>query len=322
LALSIKNYDLKLHETQDTHDEAHWNRLEGYVTFVADMCTALNEDAKTHRFDAMQFLEQQNSTNNVQSSNFYQAARAERDKIIELGEKNTYVDRHNLIKNDITDFNQLQQQVRNEKQIHAHLNSLIDKKPKDVKRDLIEFLTQHEYIDLGLMMKHVENDKYDFLKEPHSVINVAKAIKGIKPRADQLDSAVDVVSLHNLKKEISQDTRLSDKEKKNLNTVVSYICDQTKYISNKERQNLSVKDYLDKHHFTSPEAFKIYAQDVLKSKIEKILGTVTLETPEMVEWQLGDTRTMPYEHVEKEGAEKCLNLALDMLENAGAIPDI
>jgi len=61
---------------------------------------------------------------------------------------------------------------------------------------------------------------------------------------------------------------------------------------------------------------------VLKSKIEKILGTVTLETPEMVEWQLGDTRTMPYEHVEKEGAEKCLNLALDMLENAGAIPDI
>jgi hypothetical protein len=69
--------------------------------------------------------------------------------------------------------------------------------------------------------------------------------------------------------------------------IVDYVCDQTKYISNEERKNLSVKDYLDKHHFTSPEAFRMYASDVLKTKMEKILGSSEYSTPEMIEWQLG-----------------------------------
>jgi hypothetical protein len=61
---------------------------------------------------------------------------------------------------------------------------------------------------------------------------------------------------------------------------------------------LSVKDYLDHHHFSSPEAFSVYATDVLKTKMEKILGKNELQTPDMIEWQLGATRTMPYEHVD------------------------
>lgn len=79
------------------------------------------------------------------------------------------------------------------------MNKLIDSKPKEVKHDLIQFLTQHEYIDLNLMAHHVERDNFDFIKEPHSVINVSKAVKGVKPQFEQMDSAVDVVSLHNLK---------------------------------------------------------------------------------------------------------------------------
>lgn len=49
------------------------------------------------------------------------------------------------------------------------------------------------------MARHVELDNFAFIKEPHSVINVAKAVKGVKPQFEQMDSAVDVVSLHNLK---------------------------------------------------------------------------------------------------------------------------
>lgn len=115
---------------------------------------------------------------------------------------------------------------------------------------------------------------------------------------DSLDASVDVVSLHNLKQQVQQDTRLNKNQKQSMKVIIDYICDQTKYISNAERKNLSVKDYLDHHHITSPEAFSIYSTDVLKTKMEKILGKVDLSTPEMIEWQLGDTRTMPYEHVD------------------------
>jgi hypothetical protein len=107
LAESIKKYDLQLETTQTTGDSRHWESLQGYVTFVADMCNALEETTKTHRFDAMEFLETQNSKNQVQQSNFYQAARAEREKFIERDDKNNFVDRHTLIKTQIRDFNQL-----------------------------------------------------------------------------------------------------------------------------------------------------------------------------------------------------------------------
>lgn len=101
--------------------------------------------------------------------------------------------------------------------------------------------------------------------------------------------------------------------------IIDYICDQTKYISNEERKNLSVKDYLDHHHFTSPEAYRLYASDVLKSKLESILGTVDLKQPEMIEWQLGDTRTMPYEHIDKSGGSRVLNDAI-LMEELGRMP--
>ena len=105
--------------------------MQEYVTFVSDMCNAIENTAKTHRFDGMAFLETQNAKNTTQQSNFYTAARTEREKHINFENKKTVVDRHSLIKAQIRDFNQLQELTKSEKQIQAHLNKLIESKPTD-----------------------------------------------------------------------------------------------------------------------------------------------------------------------------------------------
>lgn len=71
LAESIKKYKLKLWTTQNTHNRAHWDSVEQYVEFVSDIANAVENTTKTHRFDAMKFLETQHSKNKVQQSNFY-----------------------------------------------------------------------------------------------------------------------------------------------------------------------------------------------------------------------------------------------------------
>ena len=202
--------------------------------------------------------------------------------------------------------------TKSTRQLKDYLNKLIQSKPTERRHSLIEFLSQHEYVDLELMTEHVEKDEYDFLSKPHSVINVPKAVRSAKQHLDSFDSSVDVVSLHQLKQSIKHDSRLKHTEKNNLRMVVDYICDQTKYISNDERKNLSVRDYLDQHHFTSPETYRLYASDVLKTKLERILGQSHEERPEMIEWQLGETRTMPYDHVDKTRGSRVMSDAILM----------
>ena len=50
---------------------------------------------------------------------------------------------------------------------------------------------------------------------------------------------------------------------------------------------------MEKYHFNSPEAYALYASDLLKTQLEKRLGEFDTETPDVMDWQLGQTRTHP-----------------------------
>ena len=75
------------------------------------------------------------------------------------------------------------------------------------------------------MAHKIEQNEMSFLGAAHQVINVEKAIKKNKPMFDNMDASVDVVSLHNLKQQISKDNRFNKAEKQNLKVIVDYICD-------------------------------------------------------------------------------------------------
>ncbi len=59
-----------------------------------------------HTFDAVSFMEQQNSGKEQQES-FYLTARAERDRLRQTESELSVADRHSIIKQQIKDFNQL-----------------------------------------------------------------------------------------------------------------------------------------------------------------------------------------------------------------------
>jgi len=81
------------------------------------------------------------------------------------------------------------------------------------------------------------------------------AIKEAKKSITRLDSKIDVVSLMNLKQQIVKDVLLKKSDRKNLGIILDYVMEQTKYMFNEDRKNLTVKDYIEKFHFNSHDAY-------------------------------------------------------------------
>lgn len=77
--------------------------------------------------------------------------------------------------------------------------------------------------------------------------------------------------------------------------MINHVSDQAKYMSNADRKELKLSDFMHKHTFTSPAAFETFATSLLRDKIERMLGKA--EKTDAVEWQVSDVRTMPAEHL-------------------------
>lgn len=86
--------------------------------------------------------------------------------------------------------------------------------------------------------------------------------------------------------------------KRNLAALIDSVQDQTQNISNADRKEISVKDYLQRYHFQSPDAYNLYATDLLKSSIKRSLGKIETQAPDVVDWQIAQSRTHPSEHTD------------------------
>lgn len=153
-------------------------------------------------------------------------------------------------------------------------------------------------------------------------MNVQKVLKIAKRKLVELDSAVDVLSLHQLKTQIQLSGSLETQDKLNLANIVDYVMDQTKYLSNEERKGLSVKDYLEKHHFTSHEAFQVYSSDLLKQKLDKMLGKAPEYSEDPIDWQVGKNRTMPSEHKINDSVEDVMARTVEKVHRTMMVSEI
>lgn len=66
-----------------------------------------------------------------------------------------------------------------------------------------------------------------------------------------------MVSLSQLESMIESDEKIKSANKKHFGILIDYIKDQTKYISNADRKNISVGDYLNKYSFTSQNSYNL-----------------------------------------------------------------
>jgi len=68
-----------------------------------------------------------------------------------------------------------------------------------------------------------------------------------------------------------------------------------------------LKNYLEKHHFSSHAAYQQYADDLLQHKINLMLGKVPEDSSERINWQVDNLRTMPSEHIINESVDSVLH---------------
>lgn len=59
---------------------------------------------------------------------------------------------------------------------------------------------------------------------------------------------------------------MDEASKKQINLLLNYINDQTKYITNADRKNISVGDYINKYSCASTEQFKLLKSTLVEDQ--------------------------------------------------------
>lgn len=85
-------------------DQNHWSDLAIYSKFVTDLASGLEKATEFKTFDAISFIEKLN-TRDTDGSIFYAEAVYQRNLQRDLRKAQLIADRHNIIKDQISDFN-------------------------------------------------------------------------------------------------------------------------------------------------------------------------------------------------------------------------
>jgi hypothetical protein len=87
--------------------------------------------------------------------------------------------------------------------------------------------------------------------------------------------SLDVVSIAEVKaivREAERSSRFSDDISGQMKSLLDHVDDQLSYISNERRQQLTLGEFMNHHHYLSNGSFKQYSNDLLRNQIENALG--------------------------------------------------
>jgi len=117
---------------------------------------------------------------------------------------------------------------------------------------------------------------------------------------------------------VNESSTFSDEVKAQVNSVIDHVDQQTKYISNKERSEINLTDFLQTRHYTASDAYENYTSDILRNKLKNVIG----QAPEKadVDWEFLSNRTNPKEHADPM-SEAELSQYIDDVEAGVVDPD-
>lgn len=77
--------------------------------------------------------------------------------------------------------------------------------------------------------------------------------------------------------------------------VLEYVNDSLKFVPHSRRKDISLGEFMKRHHFLNSSSLFDFGSDILRNKIEETLGkTLDLESAEVIDWEFAGTRTHPY----------------------------
>jgi len=82
--------------------------------------------------------------------------------------------------------------------------------------------------------------------------------------------------------------------------VIEHVEDQLQYVSHERRQEISLGEFMTRHHYLNGTSLREYSNELLRGQIEKALGRAesTVESAAAVDWNLSGVLTHPASHAE------------------------
>ena len=82
-------------------------------------------------------------------------------------------------------------------------------------------------------------------------------------------------------------------------SVLEHVEDQMKYVSHERRSQLTLGEFMTRHHYLNASTMKQYSSDLLRNQVEGALGRgeTLAESTAAVDWELGGVRTHPASHL-------------------------
>jgi hypothetical protein len=96
----------------------------------------------------------------------------------------------------------------------------------------------------------------------------------------------------------SKDSSLHPLEKSEIQAIFEHIQNQLSCLSNQERKDMTVDNFIFNNHFSDSSSYNDYSSQLLKKKIESVIGDSSRPDfqNDIVDWELGETRTNPSDH--------------------------
>ena len=176
----------------------------------------------------------------------------------------------------------ISQQASEMLSLQTEIFNLAQRAPMNVQENINQLLkSDQKYLDLKAMKGFLENSNFEQEFTPSKFVDLPRLLRDVQTgdalstfMGNYKDSKLDVVSLTQTKilvkqasKELPQAQVLSQ-----VIPVLEHIEDQLKFIDNERRSEISLGDFLAKHHYLNLNSLKAFSNDLLKNQIENALG--------------------------------------------------
>lgn len=232
------------------------------------------------------------------------------------------------MRKEIDSFGALQKRVEDQARLGLECLRLAKFAPLETRERVERLLaSKSKYLDLRALSRQLARRDYAQELDPKDFIDRERLLRDIHEgsalkefMAKYQEASLDVVSLAEIRSLIDA-ARPSEAFGSDLiaqiKAVLEHVDDQMRYVSHDRRSQISLGEFMTRHHYLNASSFQHYSSDLLRSQIESTLGRAETqaEAAAAVDWELAGVRSPPQSpFAESSGPEESKRLQAQIRE--------
>lgn len=165
-------------------------------------------------------------------------------------------------------------------------------------------------MDLNALKNHLAKGDYSQELDPKNFINKNLLLKDVQQgkaleefMTQYKDSKVDVISVAEIRSMLEAAVPTQDVDTQLLSqikSVIEHVDEQLQYVSHERRQEITLGEFMTRHHYLNGTSLREYSNELLRGQIEQALGRAesTEDSAAAVDWNMNGVLTHPASHAE------------------------